>query len=199
MTAELIPVPQAQVAVADIAAACVARLSASTQRAYGAHITDYLTAGLPLTRESILGWLDSRKADGAGPPTLNIAISAFKLLAREVWIRGLLPNDQYNAIADIRSEKSRGKKLGQWTDETGVEALLAACTTSRERALIAIMAGCGLRRAEVAGLRWSQYQMWHGRRVWVDILGKGGKYRSVPVPEWASDIIDIYRKEEGIQ
>ncbi len=192
--------------VTGIARACVARLSPHTQRAYLTHITSYLssrpysdhTAHLfPLSREGIQQYLDARKRAGAGPVTLNQALSALKLLSREVWIRGLLPGDAYNAIVDIRSEKRLGKRLGQWTGEQGVETLLEACMNSRERALIAVMCGCGLRRSEVTALRWEQYQKRAGRMCLVDLIGKGGRIRTVAVPIWAAEIIDNYRLEKG--
>lgn len=191
--AELVPSLEA------IASACVARFAPSTQRAYSAHIERYLSCGRALTRQAISSYISTRKSQGAGPVTLNIALAALKLLSREVWIRGLMPGDTYNAIADIRGEKKSGKRLGQWTDEKGVEELLEACADNRERALIAIMCGCGLRRAEVAGLQWSQYQEWHGRRIIADIKGKGNKFRSVAVPEWAGEVIDEYQKEQKEQ
>lgn len=178
-----------------IAHAAVARFAAPTQRAYRAHILSYLSLRSSLTREGISVWLSDRKSYGAGPVTLNIALAALKLLSREVWIRGLMPGDTYNAIADIRGEKKAGKRLGQWTDEKGVEELLEACADNRERALIAVMCGCGLRRAEVAGLQWDQYQEWHGRKIIGDVKGKGNKFRSVAVPEWAASVIDEYQKE----
>lgn len=180
----------------SIALAAVARFAAPTQRAYTSHIVSYLALSRPLTREGIGAWLTARKRAGAGPVTLNIALAALKLLSREVWIRGLMAGDTYNAIADIRGEKKAGKRLGQWTDEKGVEELLEACADNRERALIVVMCGCGLRRAEVAGLQWDQYQEWHGRRIIANILGKGNKFRSVAVPTWASEVIDEYQKEQ---
>lgn len=199
--------------IVAIARACVSRLSLHTQRAYMSHMTAYLQFALArghpdnlLTREWISAYLDARKravgrpdANGAtrkcGPVTLNIALAALKLLSREVWIRGLMPGDCYNAIADIRSEKKQGRRLGQWTNEQGVERLLDACMDLRERALIAVMCGCGLRRAEVAGLRWDQYQERAGRKVLLDIEGKGNRIRTVAVPIWASELIDEYQAE----
>lgn len=204
MSTAIAPIEQTEQAISinSIALACVVRLSPATQRAYLAPIRSYLSLGIPLSREGIQRWLHARKQGlpehgipAAGAVTLNIALAALKLLSREVWIRGLMAGDQYNAIADIRSEKIRGQRLGQWTDETGVEKLLEACADSRERALIAVMCGCGLRRAEVAGLRWEQYQEFHGRKVLVDISGKGGRVRSVAVPVWAAEIVDEYRGE----
>jgi integrase len=50
---------------------------------------------------------------------------------------------------------------------------------------VAVLAGCGLRREEVAGLRWSHLQQRSGRWCFVDVEGKGNKVRTVPVPDWA--------------
>ncbi len=189
-----------RVPVADvrlIAEACVARLSPHTQRAYLTPITSYLHSGLPLAREGISAWLAHRKHAGAGPVTLNLALSALKLLAREVWIREHMDGATYNAIADLKSEKRLAQRLGRWTDEEGVEGLLEACADARERALIAVMCGCGLRRAEVAGLRWEQYQERAGRMCLCNITGKGGRVRTVAVPEWAREIIDEYGEQSG--
>ena len=185
--------------IAQLAQSCVARFSPHTQRAYLAPITSYLHSGLPLAREGISAWLAHRKRAGAGPVTLNLALSALKLLAREVWIRGHMDGATYNAIADLRSEKRLAQRLGRWTDEEGVEKLLEACADARERALIAVMCGCGLRRAEVAGLGWEQYQERAGRMCIVDIQGKGGRVRTVAVPEWAREVVDEYREESGIE
>lgn len=183
-----------------IARACVARFSPHTQRAYTSHITAYLAHAGPesysLTREGISAWLSMKQSLGAGPVTLNVALSALKLLSREVWIRGLITGDTWNAINDIRAFKPIGKRLGQWTDEEGVERLIEACADSRERALIAILCGCGLRRSEIVSLKWEQYQEHYGRKVLVDIKGKGGKLRSVAVPQWAREIMDEYQFEE---
>lgn len=198
------PVPVSD-QVAAIARACVARLAPHTQRSYLTHITSYLSSRsysdhvahlFPLSREGIQQYLDARKRAGAGPVTLNQALSALKLLSREVWIRGLLAGDAWNAISDIRSEKRLGKRLGQWTGEQGVETLIEACADGRERALIAVMCGCGLRRGEVASLRWSHYQEHAGRMCLVDLIGKGSRIRTVAVPIWAAEIIDDYKMEK---
>lgn len=188
-------IPAVDTGLDAIALACVSRLSPHTQRAYLTPIRAYLQLGIPLSREGISSYLLTRKAAGAGSVTLNIALSALKLVAREVWIRGLLDPNSYNAIADLRAEKIRGQRLGNWTDEQGIEDLLRACENARERALVAIMAGCGLRRSEVAGLGWEQYQERVGRAVLLDIRGKGGRVRTVAVPEWARAIVDEYRAD----
>jgi len=178
-----------------LAALATSQLSANTQRAYTRAITQYLARGRPLSREGISQHIAELRAGGNSAVTCNIALAALKLLAREAELRGLLSAQDLHAIERVKSQRISGQKLGNWTDAEGIEALLTACSNSRERALIAIMCGCGLRRSEVAGLRWEQYTERAYRKVLADVQGKGGKIRTVAVPEWATTYIDEYLKE----
>lgn len=60
---------------------------------------------------------------------------------------------------------------------------------------MAILLGCWLRRSEAASLRWSDVRYLDGRML-LDVQGKGGKVRSVPVPEWAATLVEQWRKEQ---
>lgn len=55
-----------------------------------------------------------------------------------------------------------------------------------------MLAGCGLRRSEVARLRISDIQKRDDRWVIVDLYGKGGDIRTVPIPEWVKTAIDCW-------
>src|SRR6185369_1932364 len=57
--------------------------------------------------------------------------------------------------------------------------------------------GCGLRREELISLRWSQYQMRDGRMLLVDVIGKGEKLRTLPVPDWAVERVDAWYDLDG--
>jgi integrase len=52
------------------------------------------------------------------------------------------------------------------------------------------MIGCGLRRAEVARLRWEDVRQREPRWVIVDLRGKHGRVRSIRMPGWAKAAID---------
>jgi integrase len=52
------------------------------------------------------------------------------------------------------------------------------------------MIGCGLRREEVARLRFRDIGQREGRWVVLDLRGKHGRVRSVPMPGWAKAAID---------
>jgi len=59
------------------------------------------------------------------------------------------------------------------------------------------MLGCGLRRAEVAALAYSDIVQRDGRWVIADMMGKGGRVRTVPMPSWAKSAIDAWREASG--
>ena len=59
----------------------------------------------------------------------------------------------------------------------------------RDRAILEVLYGCGLRVSEAAGLRISHLHLQEG---FVDIIGKGNKQRLVPLGEMAADAIRAY-------
>ncbi|MBV8905681.1 MAG: site-specific integrase, partial [Acidobacteriia bacterium] len=60
----------------------------------------------------------------------------------------------------------------------------------RDRVLLALLVGCGLRRQELANLRIEDIQQRDGRWCIVDLTGKGNRVRTVPMPPWAKTAID---------
>lgn len=171
--------------------------SPSSQRNYRRCLRLYLATGLPLNREGVQAWLVTLRRSRVGPVSINVALAAVKLLAREAHARGLLDDSALSAIERIRGQRVLGSSIGRWLELTEIEMLLDAARNPRDRALIACMIGCGFRRAEVVRLTWDQYQKRSGRAVWVDIAGKGGRVRSIPVPEWVEEALETYRAGGG--
>ena len=78
--------------------------------------------------------------------------------------------------------------VGNWlTAEQGKRLLLAVDDTSlrgkRDYATLAILLGCGLRRAELTALRIEDLQQREEHWVIADLVGKGGHMRTIPVPD----------------
>jgi integrase len=60
------------------------------------------------------------------------------------------------------------------------------------------MIGAGLRRSEVAALSFDHIQQRDSRWVIVDMIGKGNRVRSVPIPSWVKLAIDEWTNAGGI-
>jgi integrase len=58
------------------------------------------------------------------------------------------------------------------------------------------MVGCGLRRAEVCALEWTDI-VERGGRVVVELVGKGERRRTIPMPEWVRGYVEEWRMECG--
>jgi integrase len=64
--------------------------------------------------------------------------------------------------------------------------------------VLAILLGAGLRRAELASLDFEHIQERDGRWVIVDLAGKQGRIRSVPIPLWAHAAVSRWKDVAGI-
>ncbi len=62
----------------------------------------------------------------------------------------------------------------------------------RDRAMLAVLLGCGLRRSEVAALTFKHIQQRDGRWCIVDLVGKHGRVRTIPMPTWVKVAIDAW-------
>jgi site-specific recombinase XerD len=89
----------------------------------------------------------------------------------------------------VKGVEKLGVRLGNWlTVEQGATLWQAPdkqrLKGKRDRALLALLLACSLRRHEVAELTIDQLQQREGHWAIVDLSGKGGHVRTVPVPDW---------------
>lgn len=68
----------------------------------------------------------------------------------------------------------------------------------RDRAILAVLLGCGLRRRELADLAINHFQRREDHWAIVDLVGKGSHVRTVPVPDWVKHTIDEWVNASGI-
>ncbi len=174
-----------------------------TKRAYNRALRDffswYLTQENPLTKATVNRYRVYLEDKGLAASSINQRLAAIRKLVREAADNGLMDEGIANGILRVPSVKKLGRRLGNWLSAEDAQALLAApdITTlkgKRDRAMLAVMLGCGLRRSEVVVIRWPQLQKRSGRWVFVDIEGKGGRVRSVAVPRWVKMVLDDWRK-----
>ena len=68
----------------------------------------------------------------------------------------------------------------------------------RDRALLALLLGCGLRRAELLRLDVASLQLREARWVIPDLVGKGNRVRTVTVPAGVKARMDLWTAAAGI-
>jgi integrase len=93
--------------------------------------------------------------------------------------------------------------VGNWLSIRQAQMLLKVPDVStkkgvRDRAILAVLLGCGLRRSELASLTFGHVQQWDGRWCIVDLVGKHGRVRTVPMPTWTKVAIDAWTSAVGL-
>ena len=95
-----------------------------------------------------------------------------------------------------------GVRVGNWLTGDQSRTLLGEPSDSlrgkRDRAILALLIGCGLRRAELVGLGTEDFQVREEHRVIADLIGKGRHIRTVPVPTWTKRAVDECMTAAGI-
>ncbi len=129
-------------------------------------------------------------------------MSAIRKLANEAADNGLIEPTAAAAVGRVKGVEAAGRRSGNWLSRDQAQRLLDAPNTAtlkglRDRALLAVLLGTGLRRAEVAGLTYEHIRQRDGRWVIVDLIGKRGRVRSVPMPSWTKAAIDAWSLAAG--
>jgi site-specific recombinase XerD len=136
------------------------------------------------------------------PSTINQRLAAVRRLAYEASDAGLLSPELAAGIKRVRGVKQLGVRPGNWlTAEQGralVEApSLETLRGKRDRAMLGVLLGCGLRRSELVHLRVEDVQQREDHCAIVDLVGKGGHVRTIPVPGWVKKRVDEWMRESG--
>jgi site-specific recombinase XerD len=131
------------------------------------------------------------------PATINLRLAAVRRLAYEAADTGLLSPDLAAGIRRVKGAKKIGVRLGNWLTVEQSRSLLQAPNVHRlkgrrDRAILALLLGCGLRRGEVSKLQLGHLQQREDHWAIVDLVGKAAHIRTVPVPDWVKAAIDSW-------
>ena len=180
--------------------------SASTRRQYGAifrSFGDWL--GAQLGRPPVVADLDAdviaaygrhlataggRGGRPAAPATVRVYVSMVRALAREL--------DRPDEAAGVRIPRHEPGPPETLTD-IDYENLLRVpdrrtLAGKRDYALLRVLGDCGLRSAELRGLRARDLRRprANARHYRLFVRGKGGREREVPVPEAVQQALDVW-------
>src|SRR5712671_6348973 len=179
-----------------------------TKRVYNMALDEFLVwfqqAPRPgFTKATVSAWRVSLEERRLGSSSIIIRMSAIRKLAAEAADNGLLPPELAQGISRVKSVKSTGIRVGNWLSQGQAQALLSAPDIStvrglRDRAILAVLLECGLRRSEVAALTFAHVQQRDGRWCIVDLVGKHARVRTAPMPNWVKVAIDAWTSTSAV-
>jgi site-specific recombinase XerD len=123
-----------------------------------------------LHQAAVSSWRVSLEGRGLGSSSIIIRMSAIRKLAAEAADNGLLAPELAAGISRVKSAKTQGIRTGNWLSQRQARALLSAPDIStlrglRDRAILAVLLGCGLRQSEVVVLTFAHLQQRDDRCV----------------------------------
>src|SRR5450631_4332538 len=179
-----------------------------TRRVYNLGLDEFIAwygqeARPGFTKAAVNAWRITLEARGLGSISINVRITAVRKLAVEAADNGLLAPELAAGITRVKGVASKGVRVGNWLSLQQAQKLLNTPDVStkkglRDRAMLAILLGCGLRRSEVAALTMKHIQQRDGRWCIVDLFGKHGRVRTIPMPAWVKVAIDAWTEADGV-
>lgn len=171
-------------------------ISAQTQASYRRDLEGlarWLGEAVPLEaldRARLFDYLAWRSAAGYDPRSNARLMSSLRAFYAQQLRLGVVREDPTALVQRPRMRRALPRTLA----ESEVEALLRAPDTEtaqglRDRAMLELMYGAGLRVSELTGLTLAQINLRQGA---LRVVGKGGKDRVLPIGEEASDWLERY-------
>jgi len=133
--------------------------AASSQESYGHAIDEFIgwycsEPRLAFNRTVVLRYRFFLEQKNLAPSTINVRLAAVRRLAYEASDTGLLSPDLAAGIRRVKGAKRLGVRIGNWLTVDQSRTLLGeppsgSLRGKRDRAILGLLIGCGLRRAEV--------------------------------------------------
>ena len=178
--------------------------SIHSKRNYAKALDDLFAfcASRPLSRALLMEYRTTM--DHLSPSTINVRLSAIRKLVGEARRNGMIGLEEAANLSDVPNVRQKGTRLGNWLTREQAKELLAVPDRSslkgkRDYVIIALLVGCALRRQELASLNIEAIQLREGRWVIIDLRGKGGRIRTVAVPIWVKQGIDVWMAAARIE
>ena len=152
-----------------------------------------------LTAREVLAYLQYlREERGNGDSAVNRAVVVLRRFYRAMVAMGYLDHTA-NPLVGFPSIKAAPRKLPVALSAEQVRRLLAEPQPDtviglRDRAMLALLYGTGIRASECAGLRNSQVDL---RQLTITVQGKGGHERVIPLNPELAEVLRVYVEARG--
>lgn len=173
-------------------------LSKNTDRAYRTDLytfADFCEAKgirpVDATRQTLSDWRESMLQEGKAERTIARRLACLKSFFRYCVEEGVL---EVSPAANLRVSAVKSDSPTQRPDRPELRAMFEACQSPRERGLLALMAGSGMRRSEAAAVRFEDIEIREGFPVAM-VTRKGGKRKAIRLHPRAIEAIEELRAE----
>ncbi|HMG03274.1 MAG TPA: site-specific integrase [Edaphobacter sp.] len=177
--------------------------SPHSKRNYAKALDDLFAfcASQPLSRSLLMEWRAGMES--LSPSPINVRLSAVRKMVGEARRAGMIGQEEAASLTDIPNISQKGTRIGNWLTREQAKELLAVPDRStlkgkRDYVILALLVGCALRRNELAELDVETIQQREGRWVLADLEGKGRRIRTVAIPVWVKQGIDVWTTVAGI-
>ena len=182
--------------------------SPESQRGYQHSITEFINwycsePRLSFNKTVVTRYRIHLESRSLAPGIINVRLAAIRRLAYEAADSGLLSPELAAGIRRVKGARRLGVRLGNWLTAEQARTLWQLPNAEtvkgmRDRAILSILLGCGLRRRELAELTFHHLQQREDHWGVVDLIGKAGHMRTVPVPDWVKQITDEWVVAAGV-
>src|SRR5437016_895652 len=104
-----------------------------------------------------------------------------------------------DSVAAKESKRAYARAIDNFLDWFESNRPSTGFTKATVQTYRALLIGCGLRRDEAARLDFEHIQERQKRWLVLDLRGKGGRIRSVPMPSFAKEAIDEWTAAAGLR
>ena len=140
-----------------------------------------------LTYDSVLAYRTRQLDAGLSAATVNMHLSAIRMVSKQAWLKHMMPIETYGAIKEVKSVRGSRLPHGRALTKDETQELIQASEAKgtaiglRDAAILALSVACGLRRSEIAGLTFKNVNR---KNQTLRVIGKGNKERLVaPNPQ----------------
>lgn len=133
-------------------------------------------------------WMAVLSEKGASPGSIRRKVQSLRAYFKFLEKRGIVSSNP----ASLLQLPKKGRQLPRIATHSDIESSIDDTHKLRDTLILEMLYGCGLRRAELAGINDDDINAFTRE---LKILGKGNKHRIIPLPEELMEKIREWQKE----